>query len=329
MSQPPTKNVWEGDKILNIYIYDYCLKRNWTAAAQAILNEAQVPQDSTVPIDSPHGFLYEWWVVFWDIFSARTNKTGSKDAQTFIERQNLKPESSQFNQLQTQKAPGQPTQQPGQNLPVGVQNQQSSTSQVGGPQNQTNSVSNPNINSLRLNLTAKPNSPVINNPSQVNPNANGPGAANAFSPPQTNAQLPGNAMGIGENNGMHNQVPGQTIPGQNPQMQAGMRGGVNPVIVQQIMQTLGLAGRDPSTLNNNEKQAILSVMKRPEIQHQIAAQMQRPGGNMQGVPGMGGMTAAQMAQAKNAQMAMQQQQGGQPGIWSSNIWHIEVYINSP
>ncbi|KAK9674606.1 hypothetical protein K7432_017121, partial [Basidiobolus ranarum] len=144
MAQSPIKNVWEGDKMLNIYIYDYCVKRNWTNAAQAFMNEAQVARDSQVPIDSPNGFLYEWWVVFWDIFSARTNKTGSKDAQSFVEAQNLKAQRIQFGQPQMQKSLGQPAQQPGQNLPVGVQNQQSSTSQVGGPQNQTNSVSNPN-----------------------------------------------------------------------------------------------------------------------------------------------------------------------------------------
>ncbi|ORX63835.1 hypothetical protein K493DRAFT_249726 [Basidiobolus meristosporus CBS 931.73] len=85
MSQPPTKSLWEGDKMLNTYIYDYCLKRNWTGAAQAFMNEAQVARDSQVPINSPNGFLYEWWVVFWDIFSARTNKTGSKDALSFVE----------------------------------------------------------------------------------------------------------------------------------------------------------------------------------------------------------------------------------------------------
>ncbi|KAK9670861.1 hypothetical protein K7432_017342 [Basidiobolus ranarum] len=100
MAQASAKNVWEGDKMLNIYIYDYCLKRNWNTAAQAFLNEAQVARDSQVPIDSPNGFLYEWWAVFWDIFSAKTNKSGSKDAQAFVEAQNIKNQRGQLSQQQ-------------------------------------------------------------------------------------------------------------------------------------------------------------------------------------------------------------------------------------
>ncbi|ORX63837.1 hypothetical protein K493DRAFT_11972 [Basidiobolus meristosporus CBS 931.73] len=254
MAQPPSKNLWDGDKMLNIYIYDYCLKRNWNGAAQAFLEEAQVAPDSQVPIDSPHGFLYEWWVVFWDIFSARTNKTGSKDAQSFVEGQIMKAQRNQSGQPQMQKLTGQQVQL-GSNT-SSAQSLHPNVSQIGGSQTQPNIANNPNVNSLRLNLTAKPNSPIFHNLSQSNQNPSVSATANAISPPQTSAQLPGNGMAGAENNGPQGQGMGQGMAGPNAQMQPGapgMRGGVNPMIVQQIMQTLGLAGRDPSTLNNNEK----------------------------------------------------------------------------
>ncbi|KAK9663686.1 hypothetical protein K7432_018085, partial [Basidiobolus ranarum] len=212
-----------------------------------------------------------------------------------------------------QKMLGQPSQQLGQNVLSGGQTQQLSSSQVGAQKNQPNQATNPNVNTLRLNLTAKPNSPVINTTSVTsqhpqNPNP-GFGGQNVFSPSQANAQLPGNQMNIGDHNA-------QTSQSQNPQMQAGagapgMRpGATNQVILQQIMHGLGFAGRDINSLSPNEKQMILAFMKKPQImQQQIAAQMQRPGGAM---PGMSGMTPAQMA----LQQQQQQQQGGQPGMMS-------------
>jgi hypothetical protein len=33
-------------------------------------------------IDTPSGFLYEWWSVFWDVFIARANDKG--DASAFL-----------------------------------------------------------------------------------------------------------------------------------------------------------------------------------------------------------------------------------------------------
>lgn len=39
---------------------------------------------SSVPIDAPSGFLYEWWSIFWDIYSARSGKGGSGQASAYI-----------------------------------------------------------------------------------------------------------------------------------------------------------------------------------------------------------------------------------------------------
>ncbi len=105
---------------LDVYIYDYLVKRNLQASAKAFLNEGKVSSDpvgmlSTLPsvvvmvaailnaniavhrllvnnccfgvaaIDAPGGFLFEWWSVFWDIFIARTNEKHSEVAASYIE----------------------------------------------------------------------------------------------------------------------------------------------------------------------------------------------------------------------------------------------------
>lgn len=70
---------------LNVYIYDYCRKRNFQQSARAFFLEAQVPAETIVPIDAPEGFLYEWWTVFWDVFSAKANKSGSREAVTYVD----------------------------------------------------------------------------------------------------------------------------------------------------------------------------------------------------------------------------------------------------
>ncbi|KAK9316931.1 hypothetical protein V1522DRAFT_243481 [Lipomyces starkeyi] len=38
-------------------------------------------------IDAPEGFLFEWWLIFWDLLFARSNKPASIPAQQFIHAQ--------------------------------------------------------------------------------------------------------------------------------------------------------------------------------------------------------------------------------------------------
>ncbi|KAG8061921.1 hypothetical protein GUJ93_ZPchr0003g17563 [Zizania palustris] len=64
---------WEADKMLDVYIYDYLVKRNLHNTAKAFMTEGKVATDP-VAIDAPGGFLFEWWSIFWDIYHARSRE---------------------------------------------------------------------------------------------------------------------------------------------------------------------------------------------------------------------------------------------------------------
>uniref|UniRef100_A0A0D9UXG1 LisH domain-containing protein n=1 Tax=Leersia perrieri TaxID=77586 RepID=A0A0D9UXG1_9ORYZ len=78
------QGAWEAEKMLDVYIHDYLLKRNLHSTAKAFQAEGNVSSDP-VAIDAPGGFLLEWWSVFWDIFIARTNEKHSEVAASYIE----------------------------------------------------------------------------------------------------------------------------------------------------------------------------------------------------------------------------------------------------
>ncbi|GER55102.1 WD-repeat protein [Striga asiatica] len=90
---------WEADKMLDVYIHDYLLKRKLHNSAKAFMTEGKVASDP-VAIDAPGGFLFEWWSVFWDIFIARTNEKHSEAAAAYIEMQQIKAREQQQMQLQ-------------------------------------------------------------------------------------------------------------------------------------------------------------------------------------------------------------------------------------
>ncbi|KAI3449886.1 hypothetical protein Pfo_006551 [Paulownia fortunei] len=92
---------WEADKMLDVYIHDYLLKRKLHNSAKAFMTEGKVATDP-VAIDAPGGFLFEWWSVFWDIFIARTNEKHSEAAAAYIETQQIKAREQQ-QQLQMQQ----------------------------------------------------------------------------------------------------------------------------------------------------------------------------------------------------------------------------------
>ncbi|KAK9733911.1 hypothetical protein RND81_04G100600 [Saponaria officinalis] len=93
------QSTWEADKMLDVYIHDYLLKRKLHNSAKAFMAEGKVATDP-VAIDAPGGFLFEWWSVFWDIFIARTNDKHSEAAAAYIETQQMKTREQQQIHLQ-------------------------------------------------------------------------------------------------------------------------------------------------------------------------------------------------------------------------------------
>ncbi|XP_072959288.1 transcriptional corepressor LEUNIG_HOMOLOG-like isoform X1 [Typha angustifolia] len=95
------RNNWEADKMLDVYIHDYLVKRNLQATAKAFMAEGKVATEP-VAIDAPGGFLFEWWSIFWDIFIARADEKHSEVAVTYLEAQQMKAREQQ-QQLQMQQ----------------------------------------------------------------------------------------------------------------------------------------------------------------------------------------------------------------------------------
>ncbi|CAJ1967746.1 unnamed protein product [Sphenostylis stenocarpa] len=90
---------WEADKMLDVYIYDYLVKKKLHNTAKAFMTEGKVSPDP-VAIDAPGGFLFEWWSVFWDIFIARTNEKHSETAAAYLEAQQIKVKEQHQLQMQ-------------------------------------------------------------------------------------------------------------------------------------------------------------------------------------------------------------------------------------
>ncbi|PCH36427.1 hypothetical protein WOLCODRAFT_140416 [Wolfiporia cocos MD-104 SS10] len=86
-NEPSTAPTWDGDKMFNIYIHDYCLKRGFKNTAAELQKEANIDHDASPPINAKQGLLFEWWSVFWLLFSAKTSATGNEDALTYTQAQ--------------------------------------------------------------------------------------------------------------------------------------------------------------------------------------------------------------------------------------------------
>ncbi|KAG4971465.1 hypothetical protein JHK85_037886 [Glycine max] len=74
MATPPIDR-WDADKILRLYLHDYMIKRGMHNAAEIFKKEAQVPDHPVYSVvDSPDGFLLEWWSIFYEVFNSRQGK---------------------------------------------------------------------------------------------------------------------------------------------------------------------------------------------------------------------------------------------------------------
>ncbi|WOG95432.1 hypothetical protein DCAR_0414751 [Daucus carota subsp. sativus] len=72
---------WDADKMLDAYIYDYLMAKKLHASAKAFKAERAVPNDP-VSIGAPGGFLFEWWSLFWDSYTAKSNEAAALQVET-------------------------------------------------------------------------------------------------------------------------------------------------------------------------------------------------------------------------------------------------------
>uniref|UniRef100_A0A5B7BJT0 Putative transcriptional corepressor LEUNIG-like isoform X3 n=2 Tax=Davidia involucrata TaxID=16924 RepID=A0A5B7BJT0_DAVIN len=89
------------DKMLDVYIYDYLMKRKFNASAKAFQAEAEVPTKLPA-INAPGSFLFEWWSIFWDIFAVRFMSRSSDLAASYMETQIIKAQEHQHKKPQQQ-----------------------------------------------------------------------------------------------------------------------------------------------------------------------------------------------------------------------------------
>ncbi|KAK4422301.1 Transcriptional corepressor LEUNIG [Sesamum alatum] len=69
---------------LDVHIHDYLLKRGLKVSAEGFKSEARVIPDFNA-IDSPAGFLFDLWSVFWDASNRRTTEVDTDAASSCIE----------------------------------------------------------------------------------------------------------------------------------------------------------------------------------------------------------------------------------------------------
>ncbi|KAA1470287.1 hypothetical protein DENSPDRAFT_879600 [Dentipellis sp. KUC8613] len=98
-SPPSSALSWEGDRMFNIYIYDYCVKRGYNKTARELVGEAEIPPESTPPINAKQGLLFEWWSVFWVLFQAKSSGQGSDDSLVYTQY-NMQRQTQQQHQHQ-------------------------------------------------------------------------------------------------------------------------------------------------------------------------------------------------------------------------------------
>ncbi|KAJ0974739.1 hypothetical protein J5N97_016704 [Dioscorea zingiberensis] len=72
-----------GKARLKHYIYDYMIKKNLHASAEAFKNEVDIPLGSTVIDDFEGGFLSEWWEIFSEFYFSKLTNQG--DQQVTLE----------------------------------------------------------------------------------------------------------------------------------------------------------------------------------------------------------------------------------------------------
>ncbi|XVF27623.1 hypothetical protein REPUB_Repub14bG0124200 [Reevesia pubescens] len=107
-------DVWDAEKMLDLYLHDYLVKKNMHETATLFRKEAGISNHSVV-IDSPQGFLQEWWSLFYDTFASRQPKLQEySEAETSAKAEKLDNQLQNFGpillppySMTNQQTPGQ------------------------------------------------------------------------------------------------------------------------------------------------------------------------------------------------------------------------------
>ena len=61
----------ENSHKLDLYVWEYLYRRKLYKTAATLIEETDLPENPEVPVRLPGGLLYEYWSVFWELFSSR------------------------------------------------------------------------------------------------------------------------------------------------------------------------------------------------------------------------------------------------------------------
>ncbi|CAH7669427.1 expressed protein [Phakopsora pachyrhizi] len=85
----PSGNNWQSDFSLNQYIYDYLSKRGFNSTASKLLQESGMDKHEdwrkNKLLDTPSGLLFEWWIIFWEVYLAKSGQSTHSEANTYIQ----------------------------------------------------------------------------------------------------------------------------------------------------------------------------------------------------------------------------------------------------
>ncbi|KAF3451460.1 hypothetical protein FNV43_RR07555 [Rhamnella rubrinervis] len=81
----PPVDFWDPQQMLELYLHDYMVKRKMYATAEIFKKEAKIPDRHAV-INSPEGFLYEWWSVLHDVCASRQPKHQEEREEAFLNK---------------------------------------------------------------------------------------------------------------------------------------------------------------------------------------------------------------------------------------------------
>ncbi|GAA5967674.1 hypothetical protein JCM3765_005848 [Sporobolomyces pararoseus] len=316
--------VWEGDATLHSYCYDYMRKRGWNEAASRFAKDAGIKEEDWKgpPIEAPQGLLYEWWSVFWDVFIARSQKSGPRNpnADAYVEAMRAKrdPLVVQFSgpnappPMTLPRSLAHPPRPNSTNPPGHVRANYSQLHVLEQQELQNQMQQRGRVQQM---VQGGPPRPAGMPPQPPTPGGSGPAYAPSPAPSQQQQQppssqphppgMPQQGMQGYPQNASQPQIPQRPPSSHNsphivpashayvngrPQQVGNGQPGQMGNALSQALAAVGLPGRDPETLSPEEHAAVTAQMRRmgalpPSSQQQVVGRNGPPPSQQQSQPG--------------------------------------------